>query len=454
MHIKADRGGLVLNTTDNNARRSAIIFIPLPLDDGVHVTSKPDHECNENGPQQVCALIVAGGRGSRARQYPGDPPKQYALVAGWPVLAHTIRALGDHPRITAVQVVIHRHDCDAYAHAISQLPRTVQNKLQAPVTGGSSRQVSVRNGLIALTEKSPDLVLVHDAARPFVSARTVDNIISALAHHEGVIAALPLSDTLKRADDDQIIVDTVPRENLWRAQTPQGFHFKALLRAHNDAENFGRIDFTDDAAVAEWAGMSVALAEGNAQNIKITTAEDLRMAEYFAIKKAGTGDSPADLRIGNGFDVHRLVEGDHIWLCGIKLAHDKTLSGHSDADVALHALTDALLGTIGEGDIGAHFPPADDKWKNAASAQFLQHAADLVRQRNGQINNVDVTIMCESPKIGPHREEMRQKIAQILQLTVERVSVKATTTERLGFTGRGEGIAAMANALVMICPRP
>jgi 2-C-methyl-D-erythritol 4-phosphate cytidylyltransferase/2-C-methyl-D-erythritol 2,4-cyclodiphosphate synthase len=285
-------------------------------------------------------------------------------------------------------------------------------------------------------------VLIHDAARPFVTRDIIDRVLGALAQSPGAIAALPLADTLKEAGPGGQIKATVDRAHLWRAQTPQGFRFADILAAHARARAAGLEDMTDDAAVAEWAGLPVALVLGSAANIKLTTPEDFAMAELAA--------GGPDVRVGQGFDVHRLVAGDHVWLCGVRLAHTQALEGHSDADVALHALTDALLGAIGAGDIGQHFPDLDPRWRGAASAIFVGEALRLVRARGGKIGNVDVTLLCEAPRIAPYRDAMRGRIAELLELEEARVSVKATTTEGLGFAGRREGIAAMATAMVIL----
>jgi 2-C-methyl-D-erythritol 4-phosphate cytidylyltransferase/2-C-methyl-D-erythritol 2,4-cyclodiphosphate synthase len=364
-------------------------------------------------------------------------------VGGVPVLARTLGVFLDHPGIDLVQVAIAAGDEPLYSNAVASLE---DGKLLAPVHGGATRQVSVRNGLHTLAPHAPDQVLIHDAARPFVTHDVIDRVLAALLESPGVVAAIPLADTLKQAGPDNRVAATLDRAGLWRAQTPQGFRFADILAAHERAEAAGRNDMTDDAAVAEWAGLPVTLVQGSASNVKLTTAEDIAMAE----RTVGSPDVRPDVRTGQGFDVHRLVAGDHVWLCGIRIAHTHALEGHSDADVALHALTDALLGAIGAGDIGQHFPDTDPRWKGAASAIFLREALRLVRARGGSIGNVDVTLLCEAPKIAPHRDAMRQRIAELLDLEVGRVSVKATTTEGLGFTGRREGIAALATATVVI----
>lgn len=389
----------------------------------------------------AAALIVAAGRGARAGRS-GLPPKQYAMLAGRPVLAHAIAAFQAVPGVQRIAVVIHPDDVELYAACARLAP----DRLMPPVFGGATRQGSVRLGLAALAADAPDHVLIHDAARPFVSAETIRGVLDALGHHEGALAAQPVADTLKRAAGDGTVVDTPPRDGLWQAQTPQGFRFASILSAHERAAAEGRQDFTDDAALAEWAGLGVALVASPRRNFKITTQEDLAMAEDLL-------RSPRPLletRTGTGFDVHAFCEGDHVWVGGVRLPHDKGLSAHSDGDAPLHALTDALLGAIGDGDIGLHFPPSDPQWKGAASHLFLADAAQRIARRGGRIVNVDLTILCEAPRIGPHRDAIRGRVAEILGLDVARVSVKATTTERLGFTGRGEGLAAMASATVLL----
>jgi len=385
---------------------------------------------------KTAALILAAGRGTRAR---GPQPKQYAAIGGVPVLAYALRAFLAHPDIALVAVAIAQGDEARYRAAVAGL---ASDKLLSPIGGGPTRQASVGNGLSALGVHLPDLVLIHDAARPFVTRDLIDRVLGALAQSPGAIAALPLADTLKEAGPGGRIKATVDRAHLWRAQTPQGFRFADILAAHAPARAAGLEDMTDDAAVAEWAGLPVALVLGSAGNVKLTTPEDFAMAELAAARP--------DVRVGQGFDVHRLVAGDHVWLCGVRIAHTQALEGHSDADVALHALTDALLGAIGAGDIGQHFPDFDPRWKGAASAIFVGEALRLVRARGGKIGNVDVTLLCEAPRIAPHRDAMRRRIAELLELDEARVSVKATTTEGLGFAGRREGIAAMATAMVML----
>ena len=359
-------------------------------------------------------------------------PKQYRMLHGEPVLRHTLRAFAGHPSIDAIQPVIHPDDRHLFDHAAQGIP------VEAPVPGGESRQDSVRLGLEQVARLSPQRVLIHDAARPFVSATVISRVIDALGAHAGAIPALAVTDTLKRGLEGMITA-TVERGGLWRAQTPQGFRFAEILAAHRE---FAGEALTDDAALAERAGLAVAIVEGSETNVKITTSDDLERAEA-----AGAGET----RSGFGYDVHALGDGDHVMLCGVRIDHAQSLIGHSDADVGLHAVTDALLGAIADGDIGAHFPPSDPQWKGASSDQFLAHAAALARARGGVIVNVDVTLICEAPKIGPHRQAMRERLAAILEIAIDRVSVKATTTERLGFTGRGEGIAAHALINLRLC---
>jgi 2-C-methyl-D-erythritol 4-phosphate cytidylyltransferase/2-C-methyl-D-erythritol 2,4-cyclodiphosphate synthase len=359
------------------------------------------------------------------------------------VLARTLGVFLEHPAIDLALVVIAEADRARYDEAVAG----GHPKLLPPALGGATRQRSVLNGLRAFAPHGPARVLIHDAARPFVTAAILDRVLAALERAPGAIAAVPLADTLKRADPAGRIAATLDRAGLWRAQTPQGFRYKAILDAHEAAAAAGREDLTDDAAVTEWAGIAVELVEGSETNVKLTTAEDLARAAQ-AVQAASA--TAGEVRTGQGFDVHRFTAGDHLWLCGIRLPHTQALEGHSDADVALHALTDALLGAIGDGDIGQHFPNSDPRWRGAASHLFLADAARRVRARGGAISNVDITILCEAPRIAPHREAMRGRVAEILEVDISRVAVKATTTEGLGFTGRREGIAALATATVAL----
>ncbi len=387
---------------------------------------------------RIAALIVAAGRGTRAAS-PGGGPKQYAIIGGKSVLARTMAAFAGHPGIDEVKVVIHADDRELYEQSAADGRAA---KLTEPAIGGPTRQASVLRGLEALAASPPDIVLIHDAARPFVSGKTISNVIAALNDKPGALAALAVTDTLKRASEG-IVTETVARAGLWRAQTPQGFHFLPILAAHRKAAENGVDTFTDDASIAEWAGLDVAIVEDSNSNIKITTAEDLEVVD----RQLSLTLEP---RIGSGFDVHRFCDGDHVWLGGIKIPHTHKLEGHSDADVVLHALTDALLGAIGDGDIGQHFPPSDPKWKGAASILFLEDAVRRVRERGGRIGNVDITVLAEAPRVGPHRDAMQALIGGALGLSADRVGIKATTTEQMGFTGRREGIAAMATAMVFI----
>lgn len=389
---------------------------------------------------KTAAVIVAAGRGARAG---AGGPKQYRLLAGRPVLAWTAAAFLDHPEIDAVRVIIHADDEGEYAAAMAELAGHA--KLLAPVHGGAERQDSVRLGLESLEAEAPARVLVHDAARPFVDAGTITRVLHALRTREGAIAALPVFDTIKRAGgaDHPCIEDTVSREGLWRAQTPQGFRFDAILSAHRSAAGER---LTDDAAVAERAGLSVALVAGSPDNMKITQAEDFGMAEILLGRK----NMSYEYRTGNGIDVHAFEPGDAAIICGVSIPHTHKLKGHSDADVGMHALTDAIFGAMGAGDIGDHFPPSDPQWKGAPSHIFLEKARDVVRAAEGEIAHCDVTIVCEAPKIKPHRAAMRARLAEILQIEPARISVKATTTEELGFTGRREGVSAFATATVKL----
>jgi 2-C-methyl-D-erythritol 4-phosphate cytidylyltransferase/2-C-methyl-D-erythritol 2,4-cyclodiphosphate synthase len=388
----------------------------------------------------IATLIVAAGRGARAASESGRP-KQYCPIGGTPMIERTIAAFAEHPRVEDILVVIHPDDLALYEAA----SRPFANRLRAAVPGGARRQDSVRVGLEALAEEAPASVLIHDAARPFVDAELISRVIDTLDTHAGALPCLPVTDTLKRASQGRI-TGTVERDQLFRAQTPQGFRFEAILAAHRAACSQIDREFTDDAGIAEWFGLDVALVEGSDKNRKLTTTEDLRMADEMV--RSESMRQPGMVRVATGYDVHAFGPGDAVILCGVKIPHAKKLSGHSDADVALHALTDALLGVIAEGDIGVHFPPSDARWRGAPSELFLKHAASLLRERGGTIVHVDVTLICEAPRIGPYREPMRKSIADMLGLDVAQVSIKATTNEGLGFIGRGEGIAAMATATV------
>jgi 2-C-methyl-D-erythritol 4-phosphate cytidylyltransferase/2-C-methyl-D-erythritol 2,4-cyclodiphosphate synthase len=390
----------------------------------------------------VSALIVAAGRGARAR-IDARLPKQYCQLGGESMLTRTIGNFVTHPGIDDVLVAIHPDDAGLYAAASARFGERVLR----PVMGGARRQDSVRVGLEALERHTPDAVLVHDAARPFADAALITRVIAGLERSACALPCLPVTDTLKRGDAGRV-TGTIAREGLWRAQTPQGFKFAAILAAHRAAAQDPTLEFTDDTSVAEWFGLDVALVEGSEHNRKLTTAEDLAIADEMLRTEDGRG--AGTIRVGTGYDVHALGPGDAVILCGVSIPHNKKLVGHSDADVGLHALTDALLGTIADGDIGVHFPPSDERWRGAASDLFLKVAGDKIRERGGKIVHVDVTLLCESPRIGPYRDAMRAFMAETLGIDVGQVSIKATTNEGLGFVGRGEGIAAMATATVTL----
>lgn len=383
----------------------------------------------------VAAVVVAAGRGVRAG---GGLPKQYRSISGEPVIRSSLSLMAWHGEVGAVLPVIHQDDEVAYANASKGL------KLLRPIFGGATRQASVRAGLEALQDNRPDIVLVHDAARPFCTAALVSRAIDACAKTGAAVPALEVSDTIKSVDDTGFVTATHDRAHLRSIQTPQAFAYAALLDAHRRAVNAGREDFSDDAALAEWAGLKVSVFAGEPGNIKLTTDDDFARAEARRLA------SLADLRVGNGFDVHPLGDGDHVMIGGIRIPHDRGFVAHSDGDVAIHALVDAILGALTDGDIGAHFSPNDPRWRGASSDQFLVFAAERVRARGGRIAHLDVTIVCETPRLGSHRDAMRERIAAIAEIAVERVAVKATTSEKLGFTGRGEGIAAFATATVRL----
>lgn len=391
---------------------------------------------------KTAAVIVAAGRGVRAGGgAEGALPKQYRSIGGEAVLTHTLRAFAGHDAVDVVLAVI----CDTDRALYDAASAGLGDKLRPAAIGGATRQESVRAGLEALAPAAPERVLIHDAARPFVGAGLISRVVQALDDHDAVLPALPVAETLKRADDGRV-TSTVDRTGLWLAQTPQGFRFQTIRDAHAKAAASAGTGFTDDAAIAEWHGVEVAIVDGDRANTKLTTMEDFEMAERLLAAPGTAGE----WRTGHGYDVHVFASGDHVMLCGVAVPHDHTLKGHSDADVGLHALTDALLGAIGDGDIGTHFPPSDPQWRGAESHVFLRDAAARVRARGGRISNVDVTLICELPKIGPHRAAMQQRVAEVLEIAHDRVSVKATTTEGLGYTGRREGIAAQASACVWL----
>jgi 2-C-methyl-D-erythritol 4-phosphate cytidylyltransferase/2-C-methyl-D-erythritol 2,4-cyclodiphosphate synthase len=384
---------------------------------------------------RVAAVVVAAGRGQRVG---GDLPKQYRRIAGEPVIRPALAAFLEHPRIDAVQPVIHAQDAVAFRAA------TVGLQNLPPVWGGATRQASVHAGLEALRAARPDFVLIHDAARPFLTSALITRAIDAAVEHRAAVPAVPVADTVKKVDERETVTETLDRSQLRLVQTPQAFGFDLILAAHQRAAAAGRDDFTDDAALAEWAGHSVTVFPGETTNVKLTTNDDFIRAE--ALRMAALGD----VRTGNGFDVHAFGDGDHVMLGGIRVPHARGLTGHSDADVVLHALVDALLGALADGDIGSHFPPSDPQWRGASSDRFLAFACERVRARSGFIAHLDATVVCEAPRVGPHRDAMRARIAAIAEIPVERVAVKATTSEKLGFTGRGEGIVAMATATVRL----
>jgi 2-C-methyl-D-erythritol 4-phosphate cytidylyltransferase/2-C-methyl-D-erythritol 2,4-cyclodiphosphate synthase len=393
----------------------------------------------------IAILVVAGGRGSRAGE---GLPKQYRSLAGHTVLARTLAAMHAAAPGARITVVIHPDDRALYAASVAELAPATRAALTAPALGGASRQDSVRNGLEAIAQDgAPQIVLVHDAARPFADAALVARAIEAAHAHGAAVPGVPLNDTVKEIDAAGFVVATPDRARLRAVQTPQSFRFPLILDAHRAAAAGGR-DYTDDAMIAEAAGCAVYVFAGDPANFKLTTTEDFARAME-QLKAPSLADLP-DVRMGQGYDVHAFAEGDRVWLGGVAIPHSHALAGHSDADVLMHAITDAVLGAIAEGDIGAHFPPSDPQWKGAASEIFLAHACKLVRARGGMIAHVDATVVCEAPKVGPYREAIRESLARIMGLDVGRVAIKATTTEKLGFTGRREGIAALAIATVRL----
>ncbi|PXW61846.1 2-C-methyl-D-erythritol 2,4-cyclodiphosphate synthase [Chelatococcus asaccharovorans] len=394
---------------------------------------------------KVVAIIVAAGRGTRLG---GEIAKQYRMIAGRTVLGHTLVAMAAQADIERIVVVIHPDDSLHFREVVAALPAPVVERLAPPVHGGATRQLSVMAGLEWLADAAQDtprFVLVHDAARPFVSRELVGRAVAAGIAHAAAVPGVRIADTIKRVDDTGRICETPDRDVLRRVQTPQVFAFMPLLTAHRRAVAAGLTGFTDDGTLAEWAGHVVHIFDGEAGNMKITSGEDIAEAER---RLAPSVQLIA--RAGIGYDVHAFGPGDHIWIGGLRLPHDQGVVAHSDGDVALHALTDAILGALAEGDIGSHFPPSDPQWRGAASDQFLAHAMRLLRARGGRLDHLDLTIICEAPKIGPHRAAMRARIAAIVDVPISCVSVKATTSEQLGFTGRREGIAAQAVASVRI----
>lgn len=382
-------------------------------------------------------IVVAAGQGVRARTDGTALPKQYMVLAGKPVLERSIAAFQNHPDVDIILPVIG----SGHQSYFEKLDLST-TKLMRAVPGSDTRQGSVLAGLRVLVAADPDYVLIHDAARPLVDPVTITNVIDALESLKAALPVVAVTDTIKRSSDGLISQGTEDRSQLWAAQTPQGFHFAEILQAHMSAAESGQ-DFTDDASIAEWAGLDVRLVEGDTQNLKVTRPEDFARAEHML----ETGQM-METRTGTGLDIHRFVAGDHVRLAEVDIPHSAKLSGHSDADIALHVLTDALLGALADGDIGQHFPPSDAQWKDAPSRTFLDFAVNRVTARNGRIVHLDLTLMCEAPKIGPASGQMRANIAAICGIAKSRVSVKATTAEKMGFVGREEGMFAQATATI------
>jgi 2-C-methyl-D-erythritol 4-phosphate cytidylyltransferase/2-C-methyl-D-erythritol 2,4-cyclodiphosphate synthase len=385
--------------------------------------------------EKTAAILVAAGRGLRAG---AGGPKQYRSIGGQPVIFRAMEAFCRHPQVFAVQPVLNPDDTQMFNEAVSGLAYA------APTPGGATRQASVHAGLEALVGHSPEIVLIHDAARPFVSAGVISRAIAAAARTGAAVPSVAVTDTIKLIDADGNVEATPERARLRIAQTPQAFRFEVILDAHRRAAREGRSDFTDDAALAEWAGLTIATFEGDVANMKLTTPED------FVREEARLAAALGDIRTGTGYDVHALGDGDHLMICGVRVPHTCGFLAHSDGDVGLHALVDAILGALADGDIGSHFPPSDMRWKGASSDQFLKYAVERVTARGGRVANLEVTLICERPKIGPLRDTMRARISEISGVNLSRVAVKATTSERLGFTGREEGIAATASATIRL----
>ena len=385
--------------------------------------------------ERTAAVIVAAGRGLRAG---AGGPKQYRSVGGQTVIFRAMEPFCRHPQLFAVQPVVNPDDIQMFQDAVCGLSHA------SPTEGGATRQASVHAGLEALAPQKPDIVLIHDAARPFVSQGLISRAIDAVKPTGAAVPTIAVADTIKLVDGKGNVEATPERARLRIAQTPQVFYFDAILDAHRRAAREGRSDFTDDAALAEWAGLTVATFEGDVANMKLTTPED------FVREESRLASALGDIRTGTGYDVHAFGAGDHVMICGVRVPHTKGFLAHSDGDVGLHALVDAILGALADGDIGSHFPPSDPQWKGAASHQFLKYAVDRVSARGGRIANLEVTLICERPKIGPLRDQMRARIAEISGVDISRVAVKATTSEKLGFTGREEGIAATASATIRL----
>jgi 2-C-methyl-D-erythritol 4-phosphate cytidylyltransferase / 2-C-methyl-D-erythritol 2,4-cyclodiphosphate synthase len=385
--------------------------------------------------EKAAAILVAAGRGLRAG---AGGPKQYRVIGGQPVIFRAMEAFCRHPQVFAVQPVLNPDDSAMFHEAVSGL------SYAAPAPGGATRQASVHAGLEALVDTKPEIVLIHDAARPFVSASVISRAIEAASRTGAAVPSVAVTDTIKLVDADGNVEATPERARLRIAQTPQAFRFDVILDAHRRAAREGRSDFTDDAALAEWAGLTIATFEGDVANMKLTTPDD------FVREEGRLAAALGDIRTGTGYDVHALGDGDHLMICGVRVPHSRGFLAHSDGDVGLHALVDAILGALADGDIGSHFPPSDMKWKGASSDQFLKYAIERVTARGGRVANLEVTLICERPKIGPLRDQMRARIGEISGVNVSRVAVKATTSERLGFTGREEGIAATASATIRL----
>ena len=394
----------------------------------------------------VAAIIVAGGRGERAG---AAIPKQYLRLGARSVLTRALGAFLSHPAVDVVQPVIGAEDSPLFDAIRAELPDSATSGLREPVAGGDTRQQSVRHGLEALAaDGPPEIVLVHDAARPFVSAAVIGGAVEAARRAGAASPGTTVTDTIQTVDADGSVKQTLDRTSLRAIQTPQSFRFDALLAAHRQAAAAGLQGFGDDGALAAWAGLRVEVFAGDPGNVKLT-----HPADFEAAAARLSGAEALTTRFATGFDVHAFGPGDHLWLGGVRIAASRGVLAHSDGDVVLHALTDALLGTLANGDIGTHFPPSDPQWRGAASDRFLAFAAERVRARGGVIDHLDATVLCEAPRIGPHREAMRARIAAIAGIATEAVSVKATTTEGLGYTGRGEGIAAQAAATVRLPAR-
>jgi len=386
----------------------------------------------------VAAVIVAAGSGLRAG---GEKPKQYQEIGGKPVVWWTLKAFLDHPGVSRVQAVIGEGHEALYAEAVAGL------ELPPPVPGGGTRQDSCRLGIEALATHAPAKVLIHDAARPFVPQDLISHVIAWLDRYPAVIPGMPVSETIKFAPGG-IVSHTIDRAGMWTAQTPQGFAYDAIRQAHRDAHQQQAANLTDDASVAERAGITIAMIPGRIENRKLTTAEDIDLADHAMIARQFA--NLPDIRVGQGIDIHPFEAGDSVTLCGVTIPHNRKLKGHSDADAAMHALTDALFGAIGEGDIGVHFPPSDPQWKGAPSRIFLVRAVDLVHRRGGLIANADITILAEAPKIAPHIAAMKDSLASLLHVAPGRIAIKATTMERLGAIGRSEGLMAFATVTVRL----